>query len=368
MPPRTPRRSIAHRSETKSAKYARERRVNENEAREELKTRLPPLAQDLLSGLIHRSDFTPTTKVCAAVLLYLKPAAPLPVEAPPGSLDTKSNEYNALRRTNEDIVIQSLKQQLPVRIQSKDFMQQSNLNQASKAMVAAAMVLDRQAAESARGQPGSWSALSIRGQVGLELPQTRISLTHQPQTTFAPHIRQTTGSNTGESHPLNRQAETPPTPSISHAHTHSGTIHHATTRTLDLRPPPYTSIRHSTSAQLRPEPDTDTLLVDFEEPLAGSHSSSAPNEAIILVDGAQSSHVPAMFIQDIEQAARRLIAKSQEAVSERPADLAWVYELVVDACSVVEMAGTQHYNVILKKWDDRRADLEESLDGGNDGG
>ena len=125
----------------RAAIYAQERRDNEIEARKELQKRvvrctLAPINLDF------RGDFNLTTKVLAQTLLCIKPHVDDFPHTQRRDYNTKSAEYNAMRRANEADVRDLVKDLLPAHILNEDFMQQSNLNQSTKIIVAAAKYLD----------------------------------------------------------------------------------------------------------------------------------------------------------------------------------------------------------------------------------
>lgn len=352
--------SQANRSYTKSAIYAQERRNNEAEAREELKIRLPPPAQDLLTNMQARSDFSPTTKVCAAALLYLDRNAVLPLPAHPGGLNTKGAEYNALRRANESIVTNALKQIIPQNIQAEPFMQHGNLNQTSKTMVAVSRWLDSQAMEMGRDDPSSWAALSIRGPVRQDKSETRSGLTHQRQRTFASawQAQDSTSRHPAYSIEDSSASATPRKRSYNEMDREAL----APPNSLDLKPPPYKPGLHQYS-RLTPLSTAETSVPTFIP--ESYHNGFTPINALKtartpLAQGQQAMTV--LSARDIEQVAQRFVAKAREVLAEQTIDLTWVHDLLVDACEVVGMSGMYEDRPIREKWEHRRQKwISESL-------
>jgi len=124
---------------TRAAVYSQIRRDNEVEARELLHDRLTEAGRSIGATFETRGDFNLTTKVLAMALLHFDPDAQISTLT---SIPTSSLEYNQLRRANEREICNRLRQKIPGRILEQPFMTFSNFNPTTKIVVAAAKYLD----------------------------------------------------------------------------------------------------------------------------------------------------------------------------------------------------------------------------------
>jgi len=124
---------------SRAAVYSQIRRDNELEARELLGKRLAEAGRGIDAAVERRGDFNLTTKLLVTTLLHFDPSARIPSLAftPANSL-----EYNQLRRTNERAVCNRLRETIPGHIVEQPFMPFSNFNPTTKIVVAAAKYLD----------------------------------------------------------------------------------------------------------------------------------------------------------------------------------------------------------------------------------
>lgn len=124
---------------SRAAVYSQIRRNNELEARELLEKRLAEAGRSIDAAFERRGDFNLTTKLLITTLLHFDPSARIPSLT---STPANSPEYNQLRRTNERAVCDRLREKIPGHIVEQPFMTLSNFNPTTKIVVAAAKYLD----------------------------------------------------------------------------------------------------------------------------------------------------------------------------------------------------------------------------------
>ncbi|KAK5076422.1 hypothetical protein LTR64_006098 [Lithohypha guttulata] len=364
---------------TRAAIYAQERRDNEIQAREELQTRLVP--SPLTDIVEARGDFNLTTKILGVALLQIDPSAHLPQHVLPPEYSTRSREYNQLRRLNENDVRRAIKHKIPAHILQEDFMQQSNFNQTTKVIVAIAKYLDElKAIENTlmkEEQSPACDDSTHNGESAIKAGCIVLQVTM----TFT-NMAESSSKRSSETSFF--QSSPDRVPIILHKRTRdefesAQVTHFDRLLNLDLKPPPLKAFTEPISMPASTPGAVEVKNNDAQRPWLEQHDKAEWEDQ-------RTDLHPISEIRLLEQAAKRLIAKAKEMLEpvpddveydnetaqprtimrkgylarradlspEQMEDLAWIHDLLVDACAVVE--GTGESRKIVRKWERSRRD------------
>jgi len=371
---------------SRAAVYAQLRRDNEIEARELLRNQLKENGIRINATLEGRGDLNFTTKVLVTALLHFDPNAPIPTSFDRKACSTNSAEYNQLRRTNERDVCESLRKKIPEHILKQDFMHLSNLNPTTKIVVATARYLDAFEVASPEQEPVSSSPMVSSMLIPEEDPDVKMHLPSclapaprflstavQPPTSartsdfsdFPALTRQTTiPDSDDEDIPI--LLAPPPRGTFTNIDSDSKkapekrafdqtVVLHNPQNGYDLGPAPVQPMTAKKKRSKSPEKNNDTTR-PWEK-----HESQVPWEQQVV------ERHPVEEVQQLEQVAKRLVAKAKEMIEPSEEtnkrgyavqsedvtdgqlrDIEMISDLIIDAVTVVESREERRRK--MKKW------------------
>ncbi|KAK5089626.1 hypothetical protein LTR24_005994 [Lithohypha guttulata] len=357
---------------TRAAVYSQIRRDNEVEARELLHDRLTEAGRSIGATFETRGDFNLTTKVLAMALLHFDPDAQISTLT---SIPTSSLEYNQLRRANERETCNRLRQKIPGRILEQPFMTFSNFNPTTKIVVAAAKYLDE--FEAGRISP-------LRQEFGIDE-----QMHHPTYRLRRPHRSSSSAVESPAS------LETPDLPNFSMLSRQTTVPDSDDEEVPYLLPPPprggfvmdtdrQSNVRRSARERVFADIDVHDLQHEYdhkspEVQAIKKKQSKSPGKnngttRSWELTGPQTpweeqkvEKHPVEKIQQLEQVAKRLVAKAKEMIEpaedtnrreyavERDdlaiaheKDIEWITDLMIDAITVIESKEEKRRK--MKKW------------------